>query len=114
MDRITARWPLLIMLLGVIVMLGLQLYPVDHHYVIAKGIPPHYTPGDPKGMTADNGDRIIDTGKLNLTVQTMQIVLSVVLLLAGLWVILSKQFAPGDKHWWYGMMGTILGFWLKR
>jgi hypothetical protein len=44
----------------------------------------------------------------------MQCVISMVLLISSLFVILSKKlYTPQDRHWDYGMVGTILGFWLK-
>ena len=38
--------------------------------------------------------------------------ISLVLLLAALWVILSKRYVPTDRHWAYGTIGTIVGYWL--
>ena len=43
-----------------------------------------------------------------------QIVLSLVLLVVGLYVILSKQYDAADTNWSYGIVGTVIGFWLKR
>jgi hypothetical protein len=43
----------------------------------------------------------------------MQVVLSLVLAGASLFVILSHQYDPNDKHWAYGTVGTVLGFWLR-
>ena len=43
----------------------------------------------------------------------MQIVLSLVLLAVGLCVILSKQYDAADTNWSYGIVGTVIGFWLK-
>lgn len=40
-------------------------------------------------------------------------IISVIILAAALYVILSKQYAGIDKHWAYATVGTILGFWLK-
>ncbi|MEJ0078137.1 MAG: hypothetical protein WDO17_22385 [Alphaproteobacteria bacterium] len=45
--------------------------------------------------------------------EIIQIALSAILLFASLFVILSKLYEPGDKHWAYGIIGTIIGFWLK-
>jgi hypothetical protein len=44
---------------------------------------------------------------------TMQIAVSLVLLVATLFVILAQRFAPKDKHWAYTTLGTVIGFWLK-
>src|SRR6266487_925278 len=37
--------------------------------------------------------------------------LSAILLISGLWVILSKRYSPTDRHWAYGILGMIAGFW---
>jgi hypothetical protein len=42
-----------------------------------------------------------------------RLVVSVVLLAAALFVILTKKYGPQDKHWAYGTLGTIVGYWLK-
>ena len=42
-----------------------------------------------------------------------QILLSLVLLAVGLYVILSKQYAAADTNWSFGIVGAIIGYWLK-
>ncbi|HSU07067.1 MAG TPA: hypothetical protein VLI93_15995 [Acetobacteraceae bacterium] len=42
----------------------------------------------------------------------MRIGVSLVLLIAALWVILSKRYVPTDRHWAYGIIGSIVGYWL--
>ena len=42
-----------------------------------------------------------------------QVSISFVLLLVGIFVVLSKNFTPTQKHWAYGSLGTVVGFWLK-
>jgi hypothetical protein len=44
---------------------------------------------------------------------TMQVVVTLLLLLPCLLVILSNRYDPNSKHWAFGTVGTILGFWLK-
>ena len=39
--------------------------------------------------------------------------LSVMLLGASLFFILAERYGPKDKHWAYGTVGTIIGFWRK-
>jgi hypothetical protein len=41
------------------------------------------------------------------------VAVSVVMLAAGLFVVLSKRCGPKEKHWAYGAVGTVVGFWLK-
>jgi hypothetical protein len=43
----------------------------------------------------------------------IQSIISLVLLLAALFMILSSTFTSQDKHWAFGTIGTIVGFWLK-
>src|SRR2546427_6777852 len=43
----------------------------------------------------------------------MQIVVSLVLLAAALFIILSERYDPNSKHWAFATVGTILGFWLR-
>jgi hypothetical protein len=38
--------------------------------------------------------------------------ISGVLLFAAVWRILSKRYTPTDRHWAYGTIGTLVGFWL--
>ena len=45
--------------------------------------------------------------------EVMQIVISLALTAASLFVILRKDYGPKDKHWAYATVGTILGFWLR-
>jgi hypothetical protein len=40
-------------------------------------------------------------------------ILSGVILACALYVILSKRFQPREKHWAYGVVGTLIGYWLK-
>ena len=42
----------------------------------------------------------------------MRILVSLFLLAAVLWVILSRRYGPTDRHWSYGVIGTVVGFWL--
>jgi len=42
----------------------------------------------------------------------MQIVVSLVVLAAGLYVILSQVFDPDVQKWAFGVVGTVVGYWL--
>jgi hypothetical protein len=45
----------------------------------------------------------------------MPIVISIFVLFAALYVILSKStYADPQQKWAFGVVGTILGYWLKR
>jgi hypothetical protein len=43
----------------------------------------------------------------------MQIVISAVILGAGLWVILSGHYTADAERWAAGSIGTVMGYWLK-
>jgi hypothetical protein len=43
----------------------------------------------------------------------MQILLSVLLVCASLYVVLAAHYDPNSKHWAFGTLGTIMGFWLR-
>ena len=49
---------------------------------------------------------------LSVTV-SMQIVVTLAVLVAGLYVILDPSYAADDKKWGYGIVGTVVGYWLK-
>jgi hypothetical protein len=44
----------------------------------------------------------------------MQVLVSLVLLSATLFVVLSKKYDAKDKHWAYGTVGLVIGFWLNQ
>jgi hypothetical protein len=44
---------------------------------------------------------------------SMQAIVTLILLLASLFVILSGQYDPNSQHWAFATVGTILGYWLK-
>ena len=39
--------------------------------------------------------------------------ISLIVLIAGLFVILSKRYEADQEKWAFGSLGTVLGFWLK-
>jgi len=43
----------------------------------------------------------------------MMIVVSVLVLCSSLYVILSRQYDSENQKWAFGVIGTILGFWLR-
>jgi hypothetical protein len=47
------------------------------------------------------------------TPAVMQIVVSVLVLAAGLWVMLSGRYDADVEKWAAGAIGTVVGFWLK-
>jgi hypothetical protein len=52
--------------------------------------------------------------KLNSRVLTAtQVIVSFAILGAVFYMILSKQYAANDTKWAYGIVGTVIGYWLK-
>jgi hypothetical protein len=43
----------------------------------------------------------------------MPVVISVILFLTSLCVILLSTYQAEDKHWAYGTVGTLVGYWLR-
>jgi hypothetical protein len=43
----------------------------------------------------------------------MQAVVSSAILAASLFIILMRGFDSGTKHWAYGSVGMVVGYWLK-
>lgn len=80
-------------------------------------IPSEKGPADPKTVDIPPGDtqQVLTATQGNPTnLKTiMQIVVSIPLLLGGMFVILAKRYQPSDRHWAYATVGTIAGYWLK-
>jgi hypothetical protein len=45
--------------------------------------------------------------------EIMQVIISIALLVSGLYVVLSHGYGATEQHWAYGSMGTVVGFWLR-
>jgi hypothetical protein len=43
----------------------------------------------------------------------MQVGISIVILAAGLWVILTDRYSVDAQRWAAGAVGTVVGYWLK-
>jgi hypothetical protein len=43
----------------------------------------------------------------------MQVLLSLLLVTVAIKMIMSLQYDQASKHWAYGVIGTVLGFWLR-
>lgn len=40
------------------------------------------------------------------------LVITATLLCAALWIILSQQYGSDEVKWAYGILGTLVGYWL--
>ena len=43
---------------------------------------------------------------------TMQVFISLIVLAAALFVILSKKYESDTQKWAFGIVGTVVGYWL--
>jgi ABC-type Fe3+ transport system permease subunit len=43
----------------------------------------------------------------------MRVFLTLACLAASLTIILSSKYKPAEKHWAYGFVGTIIGYWFR-
>lgn len=43
----------------------------------------------------------------------VQILVSAVVLTASLWVILSNNYPDAHLKWAFGMIGVVIGYWLR-
>jgi hypothetical protein len=43
----------------------------------------------------------------------VQAAMTVIFVGACIYVIVSKRYGPAERHWAFGTLGTILGFWLR-
>jgi hypothetical protein len=57
-------------------------------------------------------EHAIDTDSPWTPVLFVQIAVTLIFVASSLFVVLSKKYAPAERHWAYGALGTILGFWL--
>jgi hypothetical protein len=114
------KLPLAVALLGVVITIGLQFYPPEQVYFRAK--PVQTEPDLPKHTDRDGWQHaspydpsvVFESSiKPNPVVPIMQIVISMIVLASGLWVVLSGKYQTTEKHWAYGAIGTIIGFWFK-
>ena len=69
---------------------------------------PREAPVSATPPTRDRGQNNYD----NTSRLVMQILMSVMILAAGLFVILAKDVGTARKHWAYGIVGLVVGFWL--
>jgi multisubunit Na+/H+ antiporter MnhB subunit len=56
---------------------------------------------------------VTSVGQMSGINQLMPVIVSLIVILASLYVILSQQFPDDDKKWAYTSVGTILGYWLR-
>ena len=43
----------------------------------------------------------------------VRVLVTLTVLVCALYIILSKQYEPDQQKWAFGVIGTVLGYWLK-
>jgi hypothetical protein len=61
-------------------------------------------------MKQDNADQQGDSARIILGIR---IAISAVILAASLYVILSQKFSDDSSKWAFGMIGLVVGYWLR-
>jgi hypothetical protein len=61
----------------------------------------------------NNPGQIFGGGSMWTPALTIQAIVTVIFITASLFIVLSKRYASAERHWAYGALGTILGFWLR-
>ena len=61
---------------------------------------------------APKSSKLIDGGPFS-TRMIVQIIISVLLAVVSLFVVRSDRYGSKQRHWAYGTIGVLLGFWLK-
>ena len=101
-----------LLIVGVIVLLGLdwagRFEPINYLSYHLRDLV-----GDLFGFwTTPKGSKLVEEGPFS-TRGIAQIVISVLLAVLSLFVIRSERYAPTVRHWAYGAIGVLLGFWLR-
>ena len=104
------RLPLIFAFVALIVLLGSQFYrtraplaTMSHPTIEHEARPRPGAAAPTINLPADNSG----------LVDAMQVAISIVVLGAGLFVVLSKRYEAAEKNWAFGAIGTVIGFWLK-
>src|SRR5262249_44574362 len=96
MERTKMRWIIVVLVVGIVALIGV------HWFFTGSYTTPDIHSANPATATSDQ-----------ILKALAQIVISAILIVAALFVVLSKRYTPTDKHWAYGTIGTLVGFWLK-
>jgi len=108
------KLPLVLAALALVVLLISQFYQRTPSLAPAKATPRVLVEAKPPAETAKKPSAgATSLPESSSVVSAMQVVISIGGLVAGLFVVLSQSYKPEDKHWAFGLIGTVVGFWLK-
>lgn len=66
----------------------------------------------PSSSRASSSDRLVQL--VNWVRVLMQVVVTMMLLSASIYLILSASYNADEKKWAYGVVGIAVGFWLQK
>lgn len=89
--------------------LWLQLYPEKAAEPGSLGRQGPLGTSDLVVIVEESGSKKLNSRLVTAT----QVIVSLAILGAVLYVIVYKQYASNDAKWAYGIVGTVIGYWLK-
>jgi hypothetical protein len=89
--------------------LWLQLYPEKAAEPDSLGRQGPLGTSDLVVIVEESGSKKLNSRLVTAT----QVIVSLAILGAVLYVIVYKQNASNDAKWAYGILGTVIGYWLK-
>ena len=89
--------------------LWLQLYPEEAAEPGSLGRQGPLGTSDLVVIVEESGSKKLNSRLVTAT----QVIVSFAILGAVFYMILSKQYAANDTKWAYGIVGTVIGYWLK-
>jgi hypothetical protein len=89
--------------------LWLQLYPEEASEPGSLGRQGPLGTSDLVVIVEESGSKKLNSRLVTAT----QVIVSFAILGAVFYMILSKQYAANDTKWAYGIVGTVIGYWLK-
>ena len=89
--------------------LWLQLYPEEAAKPGSLGRQGPLGTSDLVVIVEESGSKKLNSRLVTAT----QVIVSFAILGAVLYMILSKQYTANDTKWAYGIVGTVIGYWLK-
>lgn len=62
---------------------------------------------------AAKAEKELKAGGAGFNAMTIRMVITIVLLLAAVYIILSQKYDADSQKWAFGVVGTILGYWMR-
>jgi hypothetical protein len=88
-------------------MRGLVLFLITAAFFFALRYPPPFS-GHTLSYPAGSDEHVKAIIKI-----AMQVLVSIGTGIPAVFIILAKRYGPKEKHWAYGTVGLIAGYWLR-